>query len=484
MSLIDQVYDPEQFRAEGYRLIDLLAEHYRQCQQAPEELPAIDYEDPRAKRAAWTARLETGVSDPQDIFRAVLAESVHLHHPHYMGHQICPPAPLAALAGLLGDSLNNGMAIYEMGMASSAAEVAAAHWTAQQLGFGPQAGGFFTSGGTLANLTALLTARAAKARAAVWTEGQQQPLALMVSEEAHYCVDRAARIMGWGEAGVIKVPSDAHFRLRTDLLPDYLARARRDGLEVIAVVGSACATAAGAFDDLHAIADFCEANDLWFHVDGAHGAALAFAPAYAHHVAGLERADSVAMDYHKMLLTPSITTALLYKQHQESFRTFMQRADYLLAWDTQDDWYNLARRTFECTKLMIGLKAYTLIACHGRPLFEEYVTRVCDLARALARQVEDHPEMALLTPPSANIICFRHQPAGLDGPRLSDHNRAIRQAMLEEGEFYIVQTRIRQETWLRCVLTNAQTQPEHLRAMLSKVQYWGKRLLEDKQGPG
>jgi L-2,4-diaminobutyrate decarboxylase len=306
----------------------------------------------------------------------------------------------------------------------------------------------------------------------------------MVSEEAHYCVDRAARIMGWGEAGIIKVPSDAHFRLRTDLLPDYLAQARQQGLEVIAVVGSACSTAAGAFDDLHAIADFCAAHDLWFHVDGAHGAALAFAPGYAQHVAGLERADSVVMDYHKMLLTPSVTTALIYKRQQDSYRTFLQRADYLLAWEEQEDSYNLARRTFECTKLMLGLKAYTLIARYGKDLFAEYITRVCDLGQELARQVEAHPEMALLTPPAANIVCFRHQPPGLNPGQLSAHNRAIRQAMLEEGDFYIVQTQVRGENWLRCTLTNAQTQPQHLQAMLGKVQYWGKQSLEKEEIAG
>lgn len=232
MSLLNEIYDPASFREMGYRLIDQLADHWSMVQAEPPARRVFPFEEAAAKRDRWRGQLAAGTDNPNELFQAMLDESVCVHYPHYMGHQMSPPAPLASLAGLVSDVLNNGMAIYEMGMASTSAEVAAVEWMARELGLGAEAGGFFTSGGTLANLTALLTARSVKAPRAVWTEGSRERLALMVSEQAHYCVDRAARIMGWGEEGVIKIPTDEQFRMRTEELPRYLAEARAKGIRV------------------------------------------------------------------------------------------------------------------------------------------------------------------------------------------------------------------------------------------------------------
>lgn len=475
MDLLTTAYDPGEFRRQGHALIDLLADHLDKVHQRTPA--AINYQAPNDALAEWTARLEEQPQAAGDLFATMLDRSVQVHHPHFMGHQISPPVPIAALAGLVGDFLNNGMGVYEMGVGGTASEQAALRLVAKSLGFGDGAGGFLTSGGTLANVTALLTIRSVKAPTAVWTDGAREPLAIMVSEEAHYCVDRAVRIMGWGEAGVIKVPSDEHYRMRTDLLEDYYQRARQAGITVLAVVGSACSTAAGAFDDLNAIADFCAKHDLWFHIDGAHGAALAFSPTYEHVVAGLERADSVCMDFHKMLLTPSITTALIYRDVRDSYRTFQQRADYLLEWEAREEWHNLARRTFECTKLMIGFKVYTILATYGTDLFEQYVTRVCDLGKAFAELLRRQPDFELLIDPPCNIICYRYAPAGLDDEALNTLNARIRQTMLLDGDFYLLQTSLRGRTWLRSTLSNPFTTKADLEAVIRRIEAVGSELV-------
>jgi L-2,4-diaminobutyrate decarboxylase len=465
--LLQQAYDPEAFRRQGHALIDMLADYLNTMQQ-PAGQPAIAYRPPAEALEEWTRRLRKGETDPMQIFQRVLDQSVGLHHPHYMGHQISPPAPVAALAGLVGDLLNNGMGVYEMGMAGSAAEEALIQEVGAVLGLGDRCGGFLTSGGTLANLTALLTARSVKAPEEVWTAGSGEQLALMVSEEAHYCVDRAARIMGWGSAGLIKIPSDDAFRMRTELLEEAYREAAERGVRVIAVVGSACSTAAGAFDDLDAIADFCAQHNLWFHVDGAHGAALAFSKQERQVLKGLERADSVAMDFHKMLLTPSITTALAYRDHRHSYRTFQQRADYLLEWDAKDEWHNLARRTFECTKLMLSLKAYTLWAMYGPSLFETYIDRVCGIGRAFGEMLASAPDFDLLTPPACNIVCYRLSAPGLSAAETDALNLRVRRQLLEEGDFYVLSTTIRGRVWLRSTLSNPFTEPKHLEALMER----------------
>ena len=223
ISLLQTAYDPTSFRSMGYELIDQLADYLAACQQGTQQIPANPWMPPDSIRGRWSPPLEhPGTVPPGQILADTLREGVHLHHPKYMGHQISPPLPVTALAGLVGDWMNNGMGVYEMGVPGSAMEHLVIQKVSQQMGFSAEADGFLTSGGTLANTTALLAARSIKARQNVWQDGHSEPLALMVSEAAHYCVDRAVKIMGWGEDGIIKVPVDEHYRMDTQQLEKRL----------------------------------------------------------------------------------------------------------------------------------------------------------------------------------------------------------------------------------------------------------------------
>lgn len=473
-NLLEQAYDAERFRQQGRDLIDQLADYLENVRAPTYQQGAINFQTPDENLKAWSTDLDAGPNeDVASLFSKTLANSVKLLHPQYMGHQISPPVPVATLAGLLGDFINNGMGVYEMGMAGTTTERLVVETVCKQLGYPTTADGFITSGGTLANLTALLAARGQKAAGNVWENGSGERLALMVSEEAHYCVDRAVRIMGWGTEGIIKIPTDDQFCMRTELLETHFLQAKKEGRRVIAVVGSACSTATGSFDDLEAIASFCRKHDLWFHVDGAHGAALAFSKKYAPVIRGIEKADSVAMDFHKMLLTPSVTTALVFRRGENSYRTFSQQAQYLFNRE-EPEWFNLAKRTFECTKLMIGFKAYSIIRTYGIELFDEYVTTVCDLGQALAHMVQAKSELELPIVPNCNIVCFRFKQDALDHEQLNSLNEGIRQSLLEEGAFYIVQARLRGVIYLRCTLTNPFTKESDLSKMLSSVILAGK----------
>lgn len=468
--VLETAFDPAAFRVSGHHLVDLLADYLERI--GKDDTPVIDWRPPAQAFERWQAAFQPGAGQGAigPLLETVLAESIHLHHPRYMGHQVSPAAPVATLASLLCDWLNNGMGVYEMGIVGTTMERVLIKSVAGVMGFGDTADGFFTSGGTLANLTALLAARSSKAPGKIWEEGVKGPLALMVSEEAHYCVDRAARIMGWGSAGVIKIPVNDQFQMRTELLSDYLEEARANGITVVAVVGSACSTSTGAFDDLEAIGAFCAANNLWFHVDGAHGAALAFSKKYKDLVQGMTLADSVAMDFHKMLHVPAVTTALIFKEGKEAYHTFNQRAQYLWAEAEAEEWHNLAKRTFECTKLMMGLKVFTLLQTYGYAFFDETVTRVCDLGLAMGELIEAHPHFELACPPQCNIVCFRYCREGLSLADRDLLNQKIRQALLEEGSFYIVQTQLRGATWLRTTFTNPFTTPDDLKALLHKLE--------------
>ena len=450
---IQSTYDPESFRRRGHELIDLLADHLAKSTARHNE-QVMPWQPPDQSCQFWD---EFANSKPNlvELADEVIKRSVRISDPRFIGHQICTPAPDAILAGLVADFANNGNGVYEMGIAGVAMEQNVVKQICSHLGLGVDAGGVMTSGGSLGNLTALLCARSVKAPTDVWKKGSYESLAVMVSQQAHYCVDRSARIMGWGDDGVIAVPCDNQYRMRTDLLPELLENAKASGRTVIAVVGSACTTSTGSFDDLNAIASFCEANDLWFHVDGAHGAALTFSSKRREKLAGIERADSVVLDFHKMLMTPVITSAILWRRAHDGFRTFSQQADYLFAQTDGANWHDLAKRTFECTKNMMALKIYSLLAIHGTKLLSQNVDRLIEMTQTLVEIITSRFDFELATEPECNIVCFRY--CNCD-PDCIDHlNAKVRMRMIQKGQYYLVQTKLNGETWLRCTVTNPLT---------------------------
>lgn len=462
---LKSAYNPDDFRKQAHGLVDQLADYLEKVQSQPNEVLAIPFEEPESTYEYWKENYESGKADVSDFYEKVIEKSVHIHHPRYMGHQVSPPLPIVTATSILTALLNNGMAVYEMGLVSNPLERIISELLAKRVGYGEKAGGLLTSGGTLANLTALLAARGNKT--SVWSEGSDKKLAVMVSEEAHYCIDRAARIMGMGTEGIIKIPSNEKFQLRAELLEEYLKNAKSKGFEVICVVGSACSTSTGSYDDLNAIADFAEKHDIWFHVDGAHGAAVVFSEEYKFLVDGLHRADSMILDWHKMLMVPALATSLIFKNDEHSYCTFQQKAQYL--WDNQDskDWFNSGKRTFECTKLMMSVKVYSIIKMYGEDIFTENVNYLYNLARFFADMIQKESDFELAVEPQSNIVCFRYTKTEEDN--LNNLNSTIRQQLLTDGRFYVVQTILNDSVYLRVSLMNALTTENDLQELLKEI---------------
>lgn len=476
--LVQQAFDPEFFRQQGHQLIDQLADYFRQA-QAGEAMPIMPWEQPNVRAAYYEALLQKNeASLPQDFFSSLIYQNIHTLHPHYMGHQVASPAPLNALADLLASAMNAGTGVYEMGSPLVAIERALVKNLNQVLGYGPEADGFMTNGGTLGNLTALLTARQVR-QAREGVSSLPKP-ALMVSEAAHYCVERAAKVMGWGEAGVIKIPVDAQYQMRADLLPAYYEQALKEGKTIVAVVANACSTATGAYDNIEVIADFCEKHQIWLHVDGAHGAAVIFSDKYKKKVEGIHRADSVVIDFHKMLLTSALTTALLYKNGDDSYQTFSQHASYLWADDEEREWYNLGKRTFECTKSTLGLKAYLLWHTYGPGLFAQHIDYLYDLGHYFGKMIAESADFELPVAPQSNIICFRYCPADVPATALNALNGFIREALITSGSFYIVQTQLAGQLYLRITLISPFTSVTTLEALLQNLRALGQQYLQEQ----
>ena len=470
--LLEKIYSPASFRKEGHLLVDMIADHLEASLN--EKNIVNHYKEPDNQLEIWRSYLAEDRSS-LDYFGDIITNSIHIHHPKYMGHQISPSAPIAALSALVTDMMNNGMGVYEMGGPSTAIERVVVETIAKAIGYSGKSGGFLTSGGTLANLTCLLTARAQLKDRHVWTEGMgDKKLALMVSEQAHYCVDRAARIMGLGNDGIIKIPVNDKYQMDVNALEAFLQDAQNRGIEVFAIVGSACTTSTGSYDDLEAVSAFAKSKNIWFHIDGAHGGAVVFSQKYREIVRGMEEADSVIIDCHKMMMTPSVTTAVVYKEVQDSFTTFSQNANYLFEKNQDKEWYNMAKRTFECTKLMMGVKFYAILQAHGTQSIDAFVTSLHDNAKMFADIVKEHPQFELACYPESNIVCYRFIDDTLNEQELNGLNARIRRKILEKGEYYIVQTVLNGTIFLRNTMMNPFTEKHHMEALLNTLSDYAK----------
>jgi L-2,4-diaminobutyrate decarboxylase len=282
--------------------------------------------------------------------------------------------------------------------------------------------------------------------------------------------------MGFGGEGVVKVPVDEQFRMQVDQLDKCYEQAQQKGIRIIAVVGSAPSTSTGMHDDLVAIGEFAQEKKLWFHVDGAHGGAAIFSKKYKHYLKGIELADSVVIDGHKMLMTPSILTFLLFKDKKHSNATFTQKAQYLLASEDEDKWYDIALKSFECTKRMMSIQFYILLQMYGEDLFDQFVTTLYDLGQSFSKMIQEHPDFEIAVEPDTNILCFRYTKDGLSLEEINAINKKIRRQLLEEGAFYIVQTQLKGQVYLRTTIMNPKTEQKELKALLSKLRDFAKSI--------
>lgn len=462
------------FRTLGHQLVDLLADHLAAAHREDRSLPVLPATGPAEQLAAWNDGFDGG-ADPLAMWRAVVDRAHHLHHPRSVGHQVSPPHHIAALTDLLANTLNNSAAIYEMGPVATAVERRVVRWMCGRLGFPAAADGLLTSGGSLGNLTALLAMRQVKAGYDLWHEGQgaDSSFAVLVGAQTHYCVERAVRVLGWGSDGIVSVATDPETqRMDPAALPGALAEAARRGRRVLGVVASACSTSTGAIDPLDEIADFCEARELWFHVDGAHGASLVVSPRERAKLTGIERADSVVWDAHKTLLCSSLVTGVLFREGAHVNASFAPAAEYLfVADDAEVADLDLGRRTLECTKPAFGLKLYATLATVGESAIARYLEQVVDVVAHFADAIDAAPDFELAHRPDANILCFRHVPPGCAD--LDRHQAEVRRALVTSGRFYVTRTSLRGSAWLRCTVLHPETGLHDLLALLDAIRSVG-----------
>ena len=430
---------------------------------------------------------EGGLTGPAlgDWLERYLSAATRLHHPGYYAHQVAAPAPAGAIGALVDGLTNNPGAIYEMGPAAATLEFVVVNWLLGKVGWrapalpptppggeagapgeggAPIGGGALTHGGSLANLTALLAARA-RVDPGAWQGGTRRDLVVLAPAAAHYSISRAVGIMGLGQRALVAAPCDQDGRLLPDRLPAALQALRDDGREVLAVVANACSTALGLYDPLREVGALCRERGLWLHVDGAHGASALVSPALRHRLAGLEQADSLTWDAHKLLATPTLCAAVLVRDHRTLDGAFRQDASYLFH-DKEAPGFDFMPRTVECTKAGLGLRLFLVLASGGERAVAAHVERQVALGEAAAALLARQPGFEVAARPESNIVCFRVD--GSDALQLE-----LRRRLLAGGRHHVSSAEARGRRWLRLALMSPATDQAELERLVAAVrQAW------------
>jgi L-2,4-diaminobutyrate decarboxylase len=323
-------------------------------------------------------------------------------------------------------------------------------------------GGVLTHGGSLANLTALIAART-RVVPEIWQEGNPDDLALLVPAESHYSIARAAGILGIGHNMIYTIDVDKRGVVIPDRLASAYNRLENDGKRAIALVANACSTAVGLYDPLHEIGEFCQEHKLWLHVDGAHGASALLSDKYKKLLKGIELADSLTWDAHKLMRTPTLCAALLVRDHRTLDHAFEQEASYIFH-EKEQPGFDFIHRTVECTKAGLGLKLFLVLAALGERGMAEYIERQFQLTMEAYEYIRQLPDFECAVKPQSNILCFRMK--GDDELQL-----AVRNKLTSQGDFYLSTTAFNGARYLRFVVMNPNTTMDDIKRLISKIRH-------------
>jgi L-2,4-diaminobutyrate decarboxylase len=413
----------------------------------------------------------------QDVRERIVRYSVLVAHPLCAAHLHCPPLLAALAAEAVVSATNQSLDSWDQAPAATHVEQRLVAWLADEYGLGELADGVFTSGGTQSNLMGLLLARdraAARAGCYVARDGitdVARRLRIVCSSAAHFSVRKSARILGLGDQAVVEVPVDADGRLDPADVDAAMRSIADCGLTPMALVGTAGTTDMAAIDPLAPLAAVAREHGAWFHVDAAVGGALVLSRREAHRLRGIEMADSVTVDFHKLWFQPISCGAFLVRDGA-SLAPACLHADYLNPEPEGDDdgLPNLVDKSLQTTRRFDALKVFVSLRAHGRAFFGEALEAIIDLTADAARLVDAHPCLELARPASLNTVLFRYAPRPLDEPeRLDRVNDAIRMSLLQSGRAVIGRTRLDGRTYLKLTLMNPGATADDVRQVLNLV---------------
>jgi glutamate/tyrosine decarboxylase-like PLP-dependent enzyme len=418
--------------------------------------------------------------DPDAVLTRVIEDVLpcagRIDHPRFFA--FIPSSP--TWPSVLGDFLSTGYNVFQGTWLESAGpsqlELVVMDWFREWLGLPDTGGGLLTSGGSAANLMALVTARE-------WAGSPSDPI-LYLSDQGHSSLERAARILGIPPGNVRKIPTDSSFRMETAPLREAIRQDRAQGKQPFCLSANAGATNTGAIDPLVDLGTLARDENIWFHVDGAYGGFAVLAQDGPELFQGLDLADSVTLDPHKWLFQPYETGCLMVRDIrllEEAFRIF---PEYLQDVDLGREHVNFADRGLQLTRGFRALKIWMSVQILGLRAFREGIQRGIDLAKAAEEYIQSSPVLEMLGPASLGIVCFRYNrpEANLDEEMLEALNVGIREEIVKTDLAMTSSTRLKGTYSLRLAILNYRSSWDDVLTTLEGIEGMGEECLQNLAG--
>ena len=391
----------DQMKALGYQVIDYIVEHRSHLKKQrvynkssyEELLPLIPQELPEAGE------------DPEEVFaqlNTLLSQHiVHTDHPRFFSFIPAPSNYLSVLADTLTTGYNVFAGHWMAGSAAAMIETTTLKWLCQLFGFPREGGGIFVSGGSMANLTAIATARH------IHLGEDFSKGCIYYSQQTHSSLEKGLRVLGFRKDQMRPIPTQDDFTINLAELENQIQQDRQTGLQAFCLVGNAGTTNTGAVDKLHALADLAKQYNCWFHIDGAYGAAAILSESHKSQLDGIERADSLTLDPHKWWFQPFEAGCLLVRNRAKLKQTFHVQAEYLVDTVGEQDEINYYDYGVQLTRSFRALKLYTFLKSQGLKEISRMIQKGIDYAEEIGRLLQKEPFWEIVSPPSLGIIAFR-----------------------------------------------------------------------------
>lgn len=466
----------------GQRMISDMLDYTKSVRERP-----VWHHAPERVKAHFSTSVPLDPQSPEEIYEEfleyVLPYPLGNNHPRFWGWVAGTGTVFGAMAELLAASINTAQGSFAYHSANYV-ENQVVEWIKEMLGYPVSASGLLTSGCSAANLIGLTVARNSKAGFDLRKEGLQAApyrLVLYASDEIHSSNQKAVELLGLGSDALRRVPVNGQFQIDLEMLEAAIRQDRKCGYRPFCVIGAAGTTNTGAIDNLDALADICQGEDLWLHIDGAFGAWAALVPDLRHLVDGMKRADSVALDLHKWMYVPYEIGCVLVRSEIDHRKTFSLTPNYLAHGEgdlglTGVDLPWLSDYGFQLSRGFRALKAWMSLKEHGVKKYGRLIQQNIDQANYLAELILARSELELSAPVGLSVVCFRYVVPEMDEGQLDAMNKQIEIELQEQGVAVLSGTKINDRNVLRVAVTNHRSRREDFDFMVGEIIRVGEEL--------